>query len=48
MSFGNGVRFRKSCVETNEQAEAFAMQIKDKCKFSSDRADQYQIVRGGS
>jgi hypothetical protein len=31
---------------TDEQAEAFAMQIKDKYKFSSDSADPYQTVRG--
>jgi Bacterial RNA polymerase, alpha chain C terminal domain len=32
--------------QTDEQAEAFAMQIKDKYKFSSDSADRYQTVRG--
>ena len=32
--------------QTDEQAEAFAMQIKDKYKFSSDSADPYQTVRG--
>ena len=36
----------KESRRTDEQAEAFAMQIKDKYKFSSDRADQYQTVRG--
>jgi len=36
----------KESRQTDEQAEAFAMQIKDKYKFSSDRADQYQTVRG--
>ena len=36
----------KELRRTDEQAEAFAMQIKDKHKFSSDRADQYQTVRG--
>ena len=36
----------KELRRTDEQAEAFAMQIKDKYKFSSDRADQYQTVRG--
>ena len=32
--------------QTDEQAEAFAMQIKDQYKFSSDSADPYQTVRG--
>jgi hypothetical protein len=32
--------------QTDEQAEAFAMQTKDKYKFSSDSADPYQTVRG--
>ena len=32
--------------QTDEQAALFAMQIKDKYKFSSDRADPYQIVKG--
>jgi hypothetical protein len=32
--------------QTDEQAEAFAMQIKDKYKFSSDSADPYQTIRG--
>jgi hypothetical protein len=32
--------------QTDEQAEAFAMQIKDKYKFSNDSADPYQTVRG--
>jgi len=32
--------------QTDEQAEAFAMQIKDQYKFSSDSADSYQTVRG--
>ena len=36
----------KESRRTDEQAEAFAMQIKDKYKFSSDRADEYQTVRG--
>jgi hypothetical protein len=31
--------------QTQEQAEAFAMQIKDKYKFSTDSADPYQTVR---
>jgi hypothetical protein len=31
--------------QTDEQAEAFAMQIKDKYKFSNDSADPYQTVR---
>ena len=35
----------KESRRTDEQAGAFAMQIKDKYKFSSDRADQYQTVR---
>ena len=36
----------KELRETDEQAAAFAMQIKDKYKFSSDSADPYQTVRG--
>jgi hypothetical protein len=32
--------------QTDEQAESFAMQIKDKYKFSNDSADPYQTVRG--
>src|SRR3979490_296496 len=32
--------------QTDEQGEAFGMQIKDKYKFSSDSADPYQTVRG--
>ena len=36
----------KELRRTDEQVEAFAMQIKDKYRFSSDRADQYQTVRG--
>jgi hypothetical protein len=32
--------------QTDQQAEAFAMHIKDKYKFSNDSADQYQTVRG--
>ena len=36
----------KESRQTDEQAEAFAMQIKDKYKFSSDSADPYQTVRG--
>jgi hypothetical protein len=36
----------KELRQTDEQAAAFAMQIKDKYKFSSDRADPYQIVKG--
>jgi hypothetical protein len=36
----------KELRQTDEQAEAFAMQIKDKYKFSSDSADSYQTVRG--
>src|ERR1700737_1573700 len=32
--------------QTDEQAAAFAMQIKDKYKFSSDSADPYRTVRG--
>ena len=31
--------------QTDEQAAAFAMQIKDKYKFSSDSADHYQTVK---
>src|SRR6266566_1106390 len=36
----------KELRQTDEQAEAFAMQIKDKYKFSNDSADPYQTVRG--
>jgi len=36
----------KELRQTDKQAEAFAMQIKDKYKFSSDSADQYQTIRG--
>jgi hypothetical protein len=32
--------------QTAEQAEAFAMQIKDKYKFSGENADNYQTVKG--
>lgn len=32
--------------QTDEQAEAFAMQIRDQYKFSNDSADPYQTVRG--
>jgi hypothetical protein len=32
--------------QTDKQAEAFAMQIKDKYKFSNDSANPYQTVRG--
>src|SRR5258708_31018607 len=32
-------------ADNNEQAAAFAMQIKDKYKFSSDSADPYQTVK---
>ena len=32
--------------QTDKQAEAFAMQIKDKYKFSSDSGDPYQTVMG--
>jgi hypothetical protein len=42
----SGVRFLKELRQTDEQAAQFAMQIKDKYKFSSDRADPYQIVKG--
>jgi hypothetical protein len=34
----------KELRQTDEQAAAFAMQIKDKYKFSSDSADRYQTV----
>jgi hypothetical protein len=34
----------KELRETDEQAAAFAMLIKDKYKFSSDIADRYQTV----
>src|SRR5882757_6797529 len=36
----------KELRQTDEQAEAFAMQIKDKYRFSSDSADPYQTARG--
>ncbi len=36
----------KELRQTDEQAAAFAMQIKDKYKFSSDSADPYQTVKG--
>ena len=36
----------KELRQTDEQVAAFAMQIKDKYKFSSDSADRYQIVKG--
>ena len=36
----------KELRQTEEQADAFAMQIKDKYKFSSDSADPYHTVRG--
>jgi hypothetical protein len=32
--------------QTDEQAAAFAMQIKDKYKFSSESADPYQTIKG--
>ena len=32
--------------QTDEQAALFAMQIKDKYKFSSENADPYQTVKG--
>src|SRR5258706_5598181 len=35
----------KELRQTDEQAAAFAMQIKDKYKFSSDSADHYQTVK---
>ena len=35
----------KELRQTDEQAAAFAMQIKDKYKFSSDSADPYQTVK---
>ncbi len=37
--------FASKGAETNEQAAAFAMQIKDKYNFSSDSADRYQTVK---
>ena len=36
----------KELRQTDEQAAAFAMQIKDKFKFSSDNADACQTVKG--
>jgi hypothetical protein len=42
----SGVAFASEGVETtDEQAAAFAMQIKDKYKFSSDNADHYHTVK---
>src|SRR6195256_2646723 len=35
----------KELKQTDEQAAAFAMQIKDKYNFSSDSADRYQTVK---
>ncbi len=35
----------KQLRQTDEQAAAFAMQIKDKYKFSSDSADHYQTIK---
>ena len=35
----------KELRQTDEQAAAFAMQIKDKYKFSSENADAYQTVK---
>ena len=35
----------KELRQTDEQAAAFAMQIKDKYKFSSDSTDSYQTVK---
>jgi hypothetical protein len=32
--------------QTDEQAALFAMQIKDKYKFSNESADPYQTVKG--
>jgi hypothetical protein len=32
--------------QTDQQAEAFAMQIKDKYKFSGENADNYQTIKG--
>ena len=36
----------KELRQTDEQAAGFALQIKDKYKFSSDSADPYQTVKG--
>jgi hypothetical protein len=36
----------KELRQTDEQAAAFAMQVKDKYKFSSENADPYQTVKG--
>ena len=36
----------KELRQTEEQAAAFAMQIKDKYKFASESADRYQTVKG--
>jgi len=36
----------KELRETDEQAAAFAMQIKDKYKFSCGSTDPYQVVKG--
>src|SRR5260370_33373917 len=35
----------KGLRQTDEQAAAFAMQIRDKYKFSSDSADHYQTIK---
>jgi hypothetical protein len=37
---------QKEQQQTDEQAALFAMQIKDKYKFSSESADPYQTVKG--
>ena len=45
----SGVAFAsegKELRQTDEQAAAFAMQVKDKYKFSRDNADPYQTVKG--
>jgi len=36
----------KELRQTDEQAAAFAMQVKDKYKFSGENADAYQTVKG--
>src|ERR1700676_1429618 len=36
----------KELRQTDEQAAAFAMQVKDKYKFSSENADAYHTIKG--
>src|ERR1700681_1642060 len=41
----NAIIMSQTLRETDEQPAAFAMQIKDKYKFSSDSTDRYQTVK---